>query len=806
MKNILPKKMFVFYIMLALTFSFFIPIDVLASNESEFEIIEIDVKQEGEIIEITYEINDYTEKTINIHDTEYKIITIGKESNLLLKGQPDLPNICRSIIIPDNTKMKIDITNTQYQEIKNTQIAPSKGNLLRNTNPETIPYEFSETYQKDTYYPEKIATLREPYILRDYRAQVIEIYPIQYNPIQKTIRIYNQIQIKITPDGTDDKNTIQRDSLPEKIDTNYKQIYQRKFINYGMQGRYDPVEEQGNMLIITYDDFRTDMQSYVDWKILRGIPTEIVMVSTIGSANDIKSFISDYYFENGLTFVLLVGDAQQIPTLNAGGSGSDPSYTYIVGDDHYPDLFIGRFSAQNGEQLQTMIERSMEYERNPQIGAEWYHKGTGVASSQGAGIGDEGEADWEHMRNIRTKIMDYTYTVVDEFYDGSQGGEDASGNPNPSMVAEGLNDGRSIVNYCGHGSPYSWGSSGFGISDIHNLENDNMLPFVTCVACNNGQFDDYDECFCEAWLRATNDETGEPTGALVSTGSTKSMSWAPPMDAQDEFIDLIVETYEDNVKHTIGGIHYNGVMHMNDEYGSAGISETDTWHFFGDPSILLRTDTPSEMSVEHSQYLDLKTLSLEVTVNDIEGALCSIYRDNIVYGSAYTDETGYALIELDESFTGTEPVELLITAYNKVPYIAEIIVNTEPAIPNLPEGAETGVPHKEYIYETSTIDDEGDQVYYQWCWGDGHYSEWLGPFDSGETVSASHTWSEEATYFVKVKAKDIYDLETDWSEKLTIRIQKGRNTHNQFSLRFMDNIFDLLTNLMPILRLLVQLS
>jgi hypothetical protein len=28
-------------------------------------------------------------------------------------------------------------------------------------------------------------------------------------------------------------------------------------------------------------------------------------------------------------------------------------------------------------------------------------------------------------------------------------------------------------------------------------------------------------------------------------------------------------------------------------------------------------------------------------------------------------------------------------------------------------------------------------------WGDGAISEWLGPFNSGETVSESHTWTEE---------------------------------------------------------------
>ena len=124
-------------------------------------------------------------------------------------------------------------------------------------------------------------------------------------------------------------------------------------------------------------------------------------------------------------------------------------------------------------------------------------------------------------------IEDYGFhsewgAFVDELYDGSRGEGDTSGNPTPSMVATALDDGRSVVNYAGHGGPTGWSTSGFGNSDINTLVNDNMLPYVICVACNNGQFDDYDACFCEAWLRATNN--GEPTGAIAATGSSKSSS------------------------------------------------------------------------------------------------------------------------------------------------------------------------------------------------------------------------------------------------------------------------------------------
>ena len=256
------------------------------------------------------------------------------------------------------------------------------------------------------------------------------------------------------------------------------------------------------------------------------------------------------------------------------------------------------------------------------------------------------------------------------------------------------------------------------------------------------------------------------------------------MDAQDEMMDLLVESYTDNVKHTIGGIHANGCMHMNDEYGSAGYSETDTWHVFGDPSLQIRTDTPSSMTVSHEPEIEEEATTFEVTVSGVEDALCALSRNHELLSYAYTDETGYALIDLEEPIMGEEPLDLVVTAYNKIPYIAEIPVNTNdpPNIPNKPEGPTSGKPKTEYTFSTSTTDPDGDQVYYMWRWGDGHYSEWLGPYDSGKTASASHKWSEAAHYQIRVKAKDINDAETNWSEPLHINIEKKKSAQSMNSM------------------------
>jgi hypothetical protein len=94
--------------------------------------------------------------------------------------------------------------------------------------------------------------------------------------------------------------------------------------------------------------------------------------------------------------------------------------------------------------------------------------------------------------------------------------------------------------------------------------------------------------------------------------------------------------------------------------------------------------------------------------------------------------------------------------------------NSPPAIPQKPSGQTSGKINVEYTYTTITTDPNHDQIYYNWSWGDGTTSGWLGPYDSGELTQAKHTWTKKGSYGIKVKAKDIHGAESNWSESLPI--------------------------------------
>lgn len=99
-----------------------------------------------------------------------------------------------------------------------------------------------------------------------------------------------------------------------------------------------------------------------------------------------------------------------------------------------------------------------------------------------------------------------------------------------------------------------------------------------------------------------------------------------------------------------------------------------------------------------------------------------------------------------------------------------------PSKPDQPDGPSSGKFWTEYSYETSAVDPDGDNIYVLFDWGDGSSSGWIGPFESGEMISASHSWQgfSEDSFQIRVKAKDIHDVESSWSDPLQITMPKNR--------------------------------
>ena len=89
-------------------------------------------------------------------------------------------------------------------------------------------------------------------------------------------------------------------------------------------------------------------------------------------------------------------------------------------------------------------------------------------------------------------------------------------------------------------------------------------------------------------------------------------------------------------------------------------------------------------------------------------------------------------------------------------------------------GPTSGKTGNSYTYTAYTTDPEGDDVFYWFYWDDGEEDGWEGSYASGETCEKSHIWTAEGTYSIKVKAKDEFSLESEWSDSLSIEMPKNK--------------------------------
>jgi chitodextrinase len=520
---------------------------------------------------LEFDFNAYALEKVNTSKGLVNSINIPNCSRTKIKGAPDLPKISQAMALNKMAGLELNIVESEYIEIDNIDLAPSKGILTRDKNPKSIAFEYGDVYTQDAFYPSSIAEMSDSYYIRNTSGQNVVVYPVQYNPVTKKVRVYTKIIVEFV-----EKAGVKRAmnfNPNAKNDAVFESVLSNHFINYGTSAKYTPISETGKkMLIVCYSSFMDEMAEFVSWKESIGYTVNLVDYSTIGSESALETYVQNQYDQNGISYLLLVGDHAQVPSSSTSAGDSDNNYGYTSGSDHYLDIFVGRFSADNATDLQTQIDRTIHYERDVDASESWIKKGVGIASNEGGSGGDDGEDDETHMNNIENDLEGFGYTMDRVYQDGGSA----------SQLSADLNEGRGIINYVGHGSDYTWASMVYSQSNVNALTNENKLPFVVSVACVVGNFTNK-TCFAETWLQATNNSN--PTGAIVFCGSTINQSWASPMCAQDEMNDLLVAGTYINY----GGMFINGVFQMIDEYGSDGENMADTWTVFGDPSLQMRT-------------------------------------------------------------------------------------------------------------------------------------------------------------------------------------------------------------------------
>ena len=615
------------------------------------------------------------------------------------KGFAKLPFIGATVQLAPFGDVDLKVVDSVYEDVQlEYPLLPSKGVIYRNQDPEAIPYKIAPESLVDEWYPELLAKNSTPFVFRDVRGTSVYVYPFQYNAARQTLRVYKSVTVELSATRKSSTNNLKRFGL---IEPTMDQIYRTVFVNYnqGYDKRAVKLGEMGDILVIYTARDKSAIQPYIDWKRQKGFK---VFEKEVSKGTNVKNIIKDEYNANkNILYVQLVGDWEDIKSDTGPSSAPmDPMLGLVEGNDYFVDLIVGRFSAKSADDVTVQVNKTINYEKKPEMNGAWYRRALGIASGEGGGSkGDDGESDKTHLEIIKNnRLLPTTYDLVHAGY--------AANSVTSSQIAGYLNEGVGLINYTGHGSTTSWSTSGFSTSDIKKLKNNNMLPFIVSVACVNGEFHSSTDSFAEVWLKQENG------GAIGVWMSTINQPWDPPMRGQDYFNDLMIGGYDyasnpgngTNVteqRTTFGSLTMNAAILMYTENnGSSDLDTIKTWTVFGDASLQVRTDMPKKLSLSTSHILMGIPFEATVTTPEgpVEGALVSLYQGGKTY-SALTDAYGRVVVEHELE---VDEAQITVTAFNTT-----TISQTVNVIP--PEGAYVSLESFQVI-DSNNAADYGDTV------------------------------------------------------------------------------------------------
>ena len=631
----------------------------------------VSLQQAGDGAEVlTVKVSEVSLDAVEIDGLQWAVVRVPAGHNLMTRGEPSLPFLTAEYLLDNTGGIDLELIGTTTRDIDLTVrgfagVAPSRGHFNRNIDPATVPYVFSpKIYGAAVSYPTASVWVDDPFIAGPLRGQSARIPVATWHSVDNLLTVVEEARFRVVHTAQA-PNPRTRPAPP--MTGLFDQLARHRMVNYDLVGgRYIPFVEAGRLLILSYDDFVDEVQPLADWQRQVGYPTMLVPLSSVGTtASQVMSYIQSLYNQpDGLTWIILVGDALQVPYLYGVYEGAvcDPCYTKLEGSDNRPDAAISRISAQSGAEVTVQVDKILEYERYPDQGsaATWYSKAFGVAGDS-SGVR---AYDWERMEWLRQDLVEpaYTYTEFTQLYHESV---------TPAQVAAAVNDGRSLGLYIGHGWPQGWSTSGFDVNHVNTLlSNGEMLPVIWSVACNNGEFTyDNPDCFAEAWLL-------KPGGGAVSfEGGTTSESWVPPCDAQRGIIDsLRLET-----AFTTGGEHVNGKLYCMDVNGDGNYDEGTKFMeqstLFGTCTTWMRTLPPQipDEPVDFSSGGGVASLTVTVgglPLDTANAAIVSFYTLDggfTLVGSGLVDATGM----VHATISG-EPTHCHIHGQNLLPQSFEL--------------------------------------------------------------------------------------------------------------------------------------
>lgn len=468
---------------------------------------------------------------VEVKDNYLRVIYDGATSTLMVPGEPELPILVTTFILPKNArniKVLFSLKDTGTLKLPG-QITPAAIYPLGLDTPIDTQLEKDEQlYQSNEQYPTTWFSYDVGRGLDgDNRVTFVKIIcnVVRYTPALGIVEYMKGADITVM---------------------------------YNAPGTTIIEPDIYDMVIIAPEMFVDEFQPLIDHKNSHGLNNTLKTVEDIlveydgfDAPEKIKYFIKDAIEEWGITYVLLGGglkshlfandkdDSNQgtkawhVPVrytniyeqagvgMDEHGCISDLYYADIydengsfsswdsngdgifaawdqddVEDDYnldlYPDVYVARLPCRNEREVTLLVNKIIVYESTSPESKPWYKKMIAIAGRT-HGIYN-GQPDGEYACDVSISYMDDLIMEPVRVYASNQGIGGLT--PISEDIIETFYGGASFVLFQGHGSPLSWNThwydgnwtGGINFYKFWQFFNGNKLPVVIVGGCHNGLF------------------------------------------------------------------------------------------------------------------------------------------------------------------------------------------------------------------------------------------------------------------------------------------------------------------------------
>ncbi|MCD4650797.1 MAG: hypothetical protein K8S56_03300, partial [Candidatus Cloacimonetes bacterium] len=621
-------------------------------------------------------------------------------------GQPRLPTVPVSFLLPwgeeidhvvlttgDSEYIALDKTvypiQQQYPLSKMAELQPAF------TQPDNA------IYSSNQFPTQKYSNVKSG-ILRGHTIVSLLIYPVSLYPKQNLLEYYPEMKVEIvtkpateTPNPAFIRNDAKTMSMLAETVVNPDMA-----TSYPAQ-TYNRDREVYDYLIITDAMFVGDLQPLVDYKTSLGWLIETITIAEITAqytGNDlqeqIRNCIIDQYSNNGISYVLLVGDVEFLPHrgmyVHTGyNSDSDipcDDYYYCLDGnwntngnnrwgefneaDFYHEVFGGRMSVDSAPEIQNFINKTILYQQQP-IEADLLNN-----LLVGEDLGWQ-SCGMDYMEEVRLGSNNNGYsTAAIPAHINTQTLYDAQGTWSTSQLFSLMNSGMNLIGHLGHCNVNY--NMKFYNSDVNssNIQNDGLLHnfyiiYTQGCYCNSfdnresdGTYTSYD-AIAEKWTTHIN-------GPVCYVGNTR-YGWGDGYGTDGASQRLHRQFYDALYGEDISIISEVQTDSKSDcvPYLSSGTVMLWAWYqctLMGEPTLDVWTNTPPQVILYIPDVLPIGIGTIQVAVSpgteDPENLMVSASHNGVLLARSFTDATGMVDLNFTPDYAMTGHIDIYVSGHN----------------------------------------------------------------------------------------------------------------------------------------------